>query len=299
MGVRADEKREAGDSPQPAAVPCLFSKPLSNRPWADLPGVLNNLGVTAVDLTCRPGGHVLPERAAQDLPRAYETLTKAGIAVPMVTTAITEAGKDHADTIVRTVAELGIRYIKLGYYPYGDLRQLDRTLADVKSRLRDIAAMCRSHHVQAGFHNHSGSNVGAAMWDLWSLLEGLPGTAIGSYFDVYHATVEGGKEGWRIGLARLAPRIIMVSVKDFVWKRGGDGRWRVETVPLGEGMVQLEPALRQIKAIPFEGPISLHIEYGRRGQPVGSDDDQAILAGIRKDWTLLTGTLKRLEMLPS
>lgn len=267
-------------------VSCLFTKPLHNRPFKDLPAVLNELDINAVDLTCRKAGHVAPERVAEDLPAAVEILEKAGISVPMVTTEITDAGKDHAETIIKTVASLGIRFIKLGYYSYGDLHKMHEQLAEVKARLKDLAALCGHCKVQAGFHNHSGMTVGAPMWDLWQLLQDLPADQIGSYFDLRHATVEGSEGGWRIGLALLAPRIIMVSVKDCIWQREPKG-WRVKDVPLGQGAVRVEEGFRQLKDAGFAGPISLHVEYASGNAAVGSDEDRQKLDSIRRDWRTL------------
>jgi sugar phosphate isomerase/epimerase len=219
----------------------------------------------------------------------------------MITTAITDAGKDHAETIIKTAAGLGIRYAKLGYYRYGDLSQLHATLADVKARLRDVTAMCRNYGVLAGFHNHAGDTVGAALWDVWHLIHDLPADAIGSYFDIRHATVEGGEHGWRIGLSLLAPRIIMVAVKDFLWHKHAERGWRTENVPLGEGMVRGEEAFTRLKEVSFAGPISLHMEYmaGNQHTPaVGSAEDRANLASIRKDRETLMGLLRAAGLAP-
>jgi len=290
------DKKTAAGSRKARTTVCLFTKPLHNRGFAELPALLPELGVEAVDLTCRPKGHVLPERVADDLPRAYELLEAAGIAVPMITTGILDADKGEAEAILKTAGGLGIRYAKLGYYPYGDLRKIHSTLADVKARLRDVAALCRQYGMQAGFHNHAGSTVGAALWDVWHLIHDLPAEAVGSYFDIRHATVEGGQNGWRIGMNLLAPRIVMVAVKDFLWHKDPKRGWQVENVPLGAGMVRCDEAFRRLKELRFAGPISLHMEYGEHAPPVGSEADQANRAAIRDDWTRLRDMLKRAKL---
>ncbi|MHC4795690.1 MAG: sugar phosphate isomerase/epimerase family protein, partial [Planctomycetota bacterium] len=244
---------------------CLFSKPLANRPFKDLPGVLRELSIEAVDLTCRPKGHVLPERVEEDLPRAYEL------------------DQGNAEGIIKTVSGLGIRYVKLGYYRYGDLGKLHGTLTDVKSRLGEVVSLCKQYGVRAGFHNHGGSFVGAAMWDVWHLIKDMPADSIGSYFDVRHATVEGGQMGWLIGMNLLARWIIMLSVKDFEWRKDPKRGWKAHGMPLGEGMVRLEEAFKRLKGLRFSGPISLHVEYVDRMVAVGSEGDKANLAAIRKD----------------
>lgn len=268
-------------------IPCLFSKPLGRRHFRELPRVLKALGINAVDLTCRPEGHVLPERVTDDLPAAVELLRAEGISVPMITTAIIDADQPHAETIVKTAVSLGIRHAKLGNYPYGDLRRIRATLADAKARIKDVAAMFLTHGLQAGYHNHSGNSVGAALWDVWELIRDLPPKAICSYYDLRHATVEGGLSGWAIGLNLLIDRIGMLAVKDFVWQRDEQQGWRAENVPLGQGMSPFGTALARLKEHGFHGPVSLHMEYGVFLPPIDSDHDKANLAAIRKDWNTM------------
>jgi sugar phosphate isomerase/epimerase len=280
----ASKAADAVESPAGKASVCLFSKPLGGRPVAELPALLGDLRCSALDLTCRPGGHVLPERVADDLPRAHEELKAAGVRILMLTTAITDARKDHAEAIIRTAASLDIHFLKLGYYPYRDLGQIRATLREVRAKLSDLAALAREHRVQLGFHNHSGLLVGSPVWDLHGLLAELPPEAIGSYFDAAHATVEGGNGGWQIGLHLLAPRIIMLSVKDFFWESDGQGGWKDRWGPLGRGMVQWKKVLTHLKAARFTGPVSLHVEYVKPA-PAGSDAEKAVLAAISRDWS--------------
>ncbi len=275
------------------ARPCLFTKPLGNRTVEKLPAILHELGVNAIDLTCRAGGHVLPERAADDLPAAMELFRTAGITVPMITTGITDAAEPHAEAIIRTAGQLGIRYVKPGYYPYGDLRRILPRVAEVKARLRDLAALCVSHKVHLGFHTHSGANVGAALWDAWAVLEGVPAESAGCYYDLRHATVEGGDRGWEIGLNLLAPRITLLAVKDFIWAKQEKGGWKPQDVPLGTGMCRHDQALARMKEMKFAGPVSLHCEYCSPSIAVGSDADRQALVHIRNDWQNLGGLLRK------
>lgn len=293
--LRQARAADAASRPNALSV-CLFSKPLQNRAVAELGPVVRELGFDAVDLTCRPGGHVLPERVVDDLPRTRETLAKAGVRIAMITTAVLDARKDHAEKIFRTAGGLGIRYAKLGYYPYRDLRRIHATLRDVGTRMKELAALAHAHGVHIGYHNHSGQQVGAPLWDTWGLIKDLPAEDIGFYFDAGHATVEGGSSGWRIGLGLLAPRITMLAVKDFIWAKDEKRGWRPRWGPLGEGMVNWSDVLRRLREERFEGPISLHMEYGADG-PAGSAADTGNLAAIRRDNATLRGLLKRAELI--
>ncbi len=296
-----NEAGEAGeitriDRPEKCS-PCLFTKPLHNRKVAELPAVLKELRVDAVDLTCRPEGHVLPERVADDLPKAVELLKSAGVRVPMVTTAITDANEGRAAEIIRTVGQLGIRYIKLGYYPYGDLRKIMPTIAEAQRKLTDVVALCRQHNVHAGYHTHCGKNIGGGLWDVWHLLGGKSARDVGIYFDLRHATVEGGEAGWEIAMNMMASRITMLALKDFVWKKDDKGQWKPDDVRLGAGMVRLDYGLEQLQQLGFAGPISLHVEYASGKTDVGSEQDKQNLENIARDWRTMNEALQRATLL--
>ncbi|MDB5260957.1 MAG: hypothetical protein JWQ14_238, partial [Adhaeribacter sp.] len=68
-------------------VLCVFSKHLEWLPIAEMARAAKQMGFDAVDLTVRPGGHVEPQRVAEDLPKAVDIIRKAGLSVPMIATA--------------------------------------------------------------------------------------------------------------------------------------------------------------------------------------------------------------------
>src|SRR5581483_12104453 len=70
---------------------CFFSKHLPEMNWQQLAQAVKKLGFGGIDLTVRPGGHVLPERATEDLPKAVAAIRAEGLSVPMITTGLTSA----------------------------------------------------------------------------------------------------------------------------------------------------------------------------------------------------------------
>ena len=279
-------------------VLCLFSKALQRRPASDLPHLLTELGVHAVDLTVRPGGHVLPERVRDDLPAVHEALKSAGISIPMITTAINDPDAGDADAILSTAAKLGIRYAKIGYYPYGDLGSIHTTLASTRSRLKSVIALFKQYGVVAGAHNHSGAgNIGAAMWDVWDLIRDQDPAAIGSYFDLGHATAEGAAGGWNIGLHLLLSRIVIVGVKDVCYMKDPAKGWGPVWGPLGSGMVKFDESFRTLQRSGFAGPITLHVEYGPFNASANSDDERRNIEFIRHDWASVHESLGKAQLL--
>jgi sugar phosphate isomerase/epimerase len=278
-GVLANTATAAG-SPQKPAL-CLFSKHLQHLDHPALATALRELGFPGVDLTVRPGGHVLPENIERDLPKAVAALEKENIAVPMITTGLLSASDPTARPTLYTAAKHGIPFFKVGYYRYSDTKLFDDTLAEVKRDVEGLAKLAAGAKIQGGLHNHNGNYVGAAMWDNWWVMRDIDPQAMGAYFDPCHATVEGGVHGWEIGFHRLASRIKMVAIKDFYWEKTG-GAWKVRMCPLGEGMVNFPKFFKLLAANGFQGPISLHMEYAIDG-PTESAREERTLAAIERD----------------
>jgi L-ribulose-5-phosphate 3-epimerase len=257
---------------------CLFSKPLPDMDWARLARAAKQAGFDGLDLTVRPGGHVLPERAAEDRPRAFEAARQAGVGVPMITTGLVSADDPSARPILTTASRLGIRYFKAGYYMYKwvDVRDELAQAGREFRRLADLAGECG---MQAGFHNHS-EYVGAAVWDAATFVEPLDPNRAGYYFDPRHAVAEGGAGAWKAALRLAASRLKMLAVKDFSWVQRAR-RWHDVNCPVGEGMVDWRAICDAVCTANFTGPISVHIEYDVPGTTTAEREEHVLAAAAR------------------
>jgi L-ribulose-5-phosphate 3-epimerase len=244
---------------QPARVFCLFSKHLPELGWSDLGLAVKDAGFEGVDLTVRPGGHVLPERAAEDLPRAIEALTAQGVKVPMITTDLTSAGALVARPLLQAAARSGVRYFKTGYWRYSSSPDVRAQVAEAGKALEGLAALARECRIEMGFHNHA-AYIGAALWDIAPFIDRLDARWAGYYFDPRHAVAEGGGGAWKAATHLVAPRLKMVAVKDCRWLKSPTG-WEIENCPLGEGQVDWAFVGKSLRDAQFGGPISLHLEY--------------------------------------
>lgn len=271
----------AAAASSPALPPlCIFSKHLADLNYDELGRVAKDLGFDGVDLAVRPGGHVLPERAASDLPRAWEAIRAHGLSLPMITTGLLGPGDPAARPTLSTAARLRIPFYKSGYWRYKDV-DVERRLAEVKEATRGLVELGKQYGVTLGMHNHSGDYFGAAVWDTRMVLEGLDPRWAGYYYDPAHATIEGGLYGWLLSLRLALPRLKMVAIKDFLWEKAA-GRWRVQWVPLGEGMVNWPEFFAVLAKSGFQGPISLHLEYKAADEREAMAKDLAFLKKQRR-----------------
>ncbi|HEX5084456.1 MAG TPA: sugar phosphate isomerase/epimerase family protein [Blastocatellia bacterium] len=267
---------------------CFFSKHLPDMDWTRLAQAVKKLGFGGIDLTVRPGGHVAPERAAEDLPETVAAIRAEGLSVPMITTGLTSAGDPAAKPILSTAGKLSIPFFKPGYYKYSfaDVRgELKKAMND----FRALTEISKQSGVQCGFHNHEG-NIGAQLWDVAQTIDQLDPKWVGYYFDIRHAVAEGGVAGWKIALNLAAPRIKMIAVKDSYWEKSNKG-WRQVNCPLGQGMVDWRAYFKALRQAHFHGPISLHLEYDIPGATKAAVEENT-LAAAQRDFEFLKARLQ-------
>lgn len=280
---------------------CIFSKHLEWLDFGPMAETAADLGFDGIVLTVRPDGHVEPEAATEELPRAAEAIEAAGLDLPMITTAITRADGPHAEPILRTASELGVEYYRMGYYFYEDSTQAEARLDEIRPVWEDLAALNEELGLHGAYENHSGMDfVGAVLWDLWELLRDFDPEWLGCEFDVRHAMVSTG-ENWARHLARLSPYVRTITAKDFRWvgdeSVGRDDASPAETspdgsnasdptsadttssrvlepenCPIGEGVVPWDRYLQLLSEYDFAGPCSMHVEYPLGGANHGAEE---------------------------
>ncbi len=253
------QRAAAKASPAPALPPlCVFSKHLQFLDWPALAKTCKKLGLDGVDLTVRPGGHVLPERVAVDLPAAVDAIRSEGLDVFMITTRFLSGADAQLRDVFQAAKACGIPYCRIGNHRYDARGPIMPQLDAIVEELRPLVRLAEECGITAGYHNHSGKlNVGAPLWDLHYLYAAVGSERLGSNFDVGHAVVEGAYGDWEITARLLAPWVRVVAVKDFVFD-GAEPRW----TPLGQGVVDVAAFLKIFRdEAGFAGPVSLHFEY--------------------------------------
>jgi len=159
---------------------CVFSKHLQWTDVHDAAAIARDIGFDGIDLTVRAEGHVLPERVEADLPAAVETIRRAGLQVPMITTEITSTQTPHADAILKTAHSLGIRHYRWGQLTYPAHEDIVEKLDELKPQMKALAELNEKHQICGMYHTHSGPGmVGGPIWDLWTILQGLDPRWIG------------------------------------------------------------------------------------------------------------------------
>ena len=265
----------------------MLSKPLENLSYPELAETVADLGMDGVDLTVRSPGHVLPERVKTDLPKASQAIRSRGLEIGWLTTAIESADSPHAEEIIATAANLGIKQFKLGYYRYAGFGAMRRQIDAVRDQLHGIERLCHNYGMQAGVHAHYGPTLSATTHVVSLLLEDFDPTALCYYPDLGHMGIEGSFGGWIHGLDLLADRIAMLALENVAQFRiedpeTGAARWQTKVVPFDRGFVPFPEAFRYLKQIGYAGYASFQAEY--RGANSFKDMGQTeLLAQVKQD----------------
>ncbi|MDF9795695.1 L-ribulose-5-phosphate 3-epimerase [Catalinimonas alkaloidigena] len=238
----------------------VFSKHLQFLDYDHMAEAAAEIGFDGVDLTVRPGGHVLPENVARDLPKAVEAVKKQGLQAKMMTTALLDPDNATNQTLLNTASEQGIQYYRTNWLKYPEKISIPEYMKECRKKLTKLAKYNQKLDIYGSYQNHSGRQyVGAPVWDIALILSEINSPHLGNQYDIRHATVEGG-EAWPLGLQYIHPHINTIVMKDFRWEEK-DGKWQVFNTPIGEGMVDFASYFNMLKELNLSAPVSFHYEY--------------------------------------
>ena len=275
---------------------CLFSKAVPQLSWRELAQNAKQAGFGGIDLTVRSEGHVLPARAAEDLPQAVAAIRAEGLEVPMITTELLRADDPTAIPILETAGKLSIPFLKPGYYHYKFVNVLQE-FQEAGGQFRGLVDLAGKHKIQVGYHNHP-NYIGASIWDMASVIEPLDPRWCGYYFDLGHICVDSGEDEWKIATNLVIPRLKMIAVKDLTWKEGGPRRWQAATCPLGQGMAPWKEFLHLLARTNFRGPITLHEEFAipgvadSQGMALSRETVPQVMSAAKQNLAYLKGLLR-------
>ncbi|HEY5912890.1 MAG TPA: sugar phosphate isomerase/epimerase family protein [Verrucomicrobiae bacterium] len=224
--------------------------------YEDAAALTAEAGLDGIDCPVRPGGEVLPERVADDLPRYAEALRKHGLKIPLLTTAITSTATPHAELILKTGKQLGATFYRLGFVYHKKNTTVSDQIAEARTQLKDLAGLNRQIGIGALLQNHSpsGSSVYLAgdLSEMRQLVEGFEPGQIGVAFDIGHALIVHG-DGWRAHFEALRSHLKIAYIKDATRR----GRW----TPFGQGEIGQAGYFKLLKQMNYQAPFSMHIEY--------------------------------------
>jgi sugar phosphate isomerase/epimerase len=237
----------------------LFSKHLQFLDYEQAGHHTANMGFAGLDLTVRPGGHVLPEYVETQLPKAMEAIRRAGSQCQLMTTSVEDADSRTERRVLHTASSLDITHYRCNCFKYAENRSMQATLEKCALQVNALANFNKELDLIGCYQNHAGLWVGASLWEVLTLVQDADPSHFGVQYDIRHAMVEGGLS-WENGLKLIREHIKTLVLKDFIWKKD-QGKWKIQNVPIGEGMVDFKKYFTYIKEYGLNVPIILHAEY--------------------------------------
>lgn len=247
------------DAPGKKFPIAIFTKPLDSFELEFMAETLAMSGIDGFDLSVRPKGRVEPARVTEELPKAIEMGKKYNLSTQMMVTAITDSQDINTERVLKCAASLGVKHYRLGYYDYDYKKGIRESLVEIKKKIELLAKLNKAIGIQGGYQNHSGTKVGAPLWDVSVLLQNIPVESMSSQFDVRHAVTEGASS-WILAMQLLRNNIGSLAIKDFTWDITNH-KAKVVSVPLGEGIVDFDLFFKSVKEMNLVVPLTLHVEY--------------------------------------
>lgn len=222
-------------------------------------------GFGAINLTVRRDGHVEPEMVATNLEPMLRGIRSTGTHCDHVTSSILNLQSDYADDILTAAADNGVRYYRWGpfrydYSPTAYGKAFVSQLDEVRRETAQLAAFNARLGLTALYHTYSGNTIGASLWDLVRVLDGLDPDAVGINFDIGHMFSEGVRS-WVNDLRYAMPYVRGASLKDATYVADEDGKAKREFMAAGEGSVDWVEYFRQLLEGGFSGPAESHLEF--------------------------------------
>ena len=239
-------------------------------------------GLDGVDCAVRPKGEVLPEQAAEQLPRYADALAKHKLRLLLMTTDIHGVDSPHAREILEAGKKLGVGAYRLGYWLHRPEKPEKELRAEIRARLKELAAMNGELGVCGLVQNHSswaGKGKGPAGGDLdelYDLVKDFDPRRIAVAFDLGHAIIVHG-DAWRGRFEKLKPHVRVVYVKDV--------RRPERFVPFGQGEFGKSGFFHKLAKMKYSAPLSLHVEY--QWAPPGKKTRPALAAVLKENRRVL------------
>ena len=246
----------------------IFSKHLQFLDCEALGEITAKMGFAGVDLTVRPGGHVLPENVKTNLTKAIGAIKKAGSNCEMITTSIESIHHPLDIAVLESAAAANISYYRTNWFKYTEDRSMLDTLKIYRDEIKKLGELNKTLGLVGCYQNHAGTSIGASYWEIEKLLDTVNPDFFGVQYDIRHAMVEG-FNSWVNGLKLLQHRIKVIVLKDYTWKKI-NGKWLLVNTPIGEGMVDFDAYFKLLKKYKLNPPVSLHLEYDLGGAEKGN-----------------------------
>lgn len=267
--AKAPALEELRTPPPPKPAFHVFSKmfqPPVTKGVDELCELMAKAGFDGIQWTVRPKGHVLPERAAEDLPRVVAAARKQGLQATTICTAITDGDDPASERLLKVAADCGFTLFRPGYYFYDVKKEtFQQSMDRIRRGFASLARVAEKTGMKATYQNHSSwgpSVFGGLLWDIHACIRDLDPKHVGIEYDPMHAFFETNLS-WTHGFELVAPWIGAVDLKDFRYRlsKKNPKNHAKFMCPAGDGVVPWQDVRCLLDARGVRVPYIVHFEY--------------------------------------
>ena len=222
------------------------------------------LGYDGIDLNVRPGHPVDPDNVTHALPEAIKVWKAQGLVCPLATAPVTMIDPEapEVERMYAACADAGVPRIKIGFWKFADGDDYWEVVDEARTALETFAFFSERYGVQTCYQVHSGACIGSNCAGLMHLIRDFPPEHVGAYPDVGHLALDG--EDIHMGLGMIRDYLSVVGIKDAYYApqpEGSSPAYIPRFTRVGQGCVDWERCFEALRAIGFDGPLTVHTEY--------------------------------------
>lgn len=245
-----------------------------------------NAGYDGIEWRIHPEWHISPADLPRHAKQYAQLAEERGIATSGFSTYIPISDLKTLDAVFAGAAEMEAMEVRVNVPRYDGKKPYPRLLDEAKRDLKGVADLAKRHGIKATVEMHHGGIIIDSAYSM-RLVEGFDPAQIGVIYDPGNMVHEG-FERWQMGMELLGDYLARVHVKNAKWVSGpkdsqGMGRWKAEWAPLDDGVVHWGDVINALKAVGYEGWLSL--EDFHSGMPVDRrlKSAQELLTRLIKD----------------
>jgi len=246
----------------------LFTKIFPKDNLQELAQRVKKMGFQGIEYPFRADYQVEMEKAPQDLPLLVEAMKSEDIEITVATANFHENSSSKVEAFYEAVGVAGIPFIRPDYYDSGGLDYWSQLQA-ARKKLESLAKLSAKYGPKTLLHNHRGSLLTCSCLGARMLADTCSPKNVGIYIDFAHLSLNGEPPEMALGICSEYLSLVGVKANHYVAgerSENGDLQYKVEFVPLKDGITDWTQAIGLLKKIKYTGPYVFHAEYAAEEQ---------------------------------
>lgn len=241
----------------------LFTKIFPKDNLQELAQRVKKMGFQGIEYPFRSGYQVEMQDTPRGLPFLAKAMEEEDIEITVATADFDENDFSYVEAFYEAVGKAAIPFIRPSYYRSGELSFWSQ-LQVARKKLKSLAKLSAKYGPKTLLHTHSGSLLTCSCLGARMLADTCGPENVGIYPDFAHLSLDGEPSEMALGICSEYLSLVGVKANRYVAgerNEKGELQYKVEWVPLKEGITDWTLAVRLLKQVKYSGPYVFHAEY--------------------------------------